>query len=666
MIFFIYLLFLSSIFIKMNSYFPFLNGYFPYFQKLIMTFADVKTHTFKNIMNTFFSVIMPTYNHSAFIRRAILSLYKQTYSNWELIIINDGCTDETEMFISDFLDDERIVYIKNENNRGLGHALNQGIRAAKYNLIAYLPSDDYYFENHLETIKKSFELEKDVVLVYTGVRYDAGDSLFRANDTESKGIRKGFEMQLVQTAHKKVNEWWVERSEWISDDLFAMYWRKLTVYGSFTRASNITCFWTSHPYQRHSIISEKHGGGLNRVRNFYKIQHPIRIRIAKEKFWDEYELYSDFKNITPAVEEQESLKILIVGELAYNPERILALEQAGHKLYGLWIPEPRCCISTVGPLPFGHVEDLSNSNWQEEIKRVQPDVIYALLNWEAIAWSCSILKAFPDIPFVWHFKEGLSVSLRAGNWDKLIYLFVHSTARIFLNEVVKRWFEQFILSNGLFLIMDGDLPKLDYFKENFSSKLSSKDREIHTVVAGRMFGISDQELDILVKNNIHIHLYTENYHAAKAKQLAHYCRKYPHYFHIHPHCPPGRWTEEFSKYDAGWLHCLRSDNKGNLLKATWDDLNIPARVSTYASAGLPIIQRDNSGNIVAVEECLRRLDIGVFFSDFYDLSKKLRDKERMNILQENVLKERKQFSFDYHIPELISLFREAIKKKRNG
>ena len=62
-------------------------------------------------MNTHFSVIMPTYNQASFIRRAILSLQRQTYPNWELIIINDGCTDDTEMFISDFLNDERIVYI---------------------------------------------------------------------------------------------------------------------------------------------------------------------------------------------------------------------------------------------------------------------------------------------------------------------------------------------------------------------------------------------------------------------------------------------------------------------------------------------------------------------------------------------------------------------------
>lgn len=141
-------------------------------------------------MEAFFSVIMPTYNQASFIRRAILSLYKQTYSNWELIIINDGCTDETEIFISDFLEDDRVTYIKNEVNQGLGYALNQGLEVAKYEYIAYLPSDDYYYENHLESISKKFAEGENVVLIYTGLKYDSPDTLYYTADTESKGVKK--------------------------------------------------------------------------------------------------------------------------------------------------------------------------------------------------------------------------------------------------------------------------------------------------------------------------------------------------------------------------------------------------------------------------------------------------------------------------------------------
>lgn len=59
--------------------------------------------------HTGFSIIMPTYNQAAFIRRAIASLQRQTYSEWELIIVNDGSTDDTELYISDYLQSLKII-----------------------------------------------------------------------------------------------------------------------------------------------------------------------------------------------------------------------------------------------------------------------------------------------------------------------------------------------------------------------------------------------------------------------------------------------------------------------------------------------------------------------------------------------------------------------------
>ena len=345
------------------------------------------------------SVIMPTYNQCGFIRRALLSLTKQTYTDWELILVNDGCTDETEAFIADYLEDGRIHYIKNAQNTGLGHALNQGLDAAGGELIAYLPSDDYWFENHLETVCRKFGEEGDgLFLVYTGMQFDTNDTLHYAGNTECRGVRKGHCLQLVQTVHRRTARRWVERSEWVSEDLFAMFWHKVTNEGPFGMTGQVTCHWTSHPAQRHKITGERYGGGLNKYRSFYQVKEPLKMRVSKYKFTDEEKLYANFR--AEPVHNGHPLKILLLGELAYNPERIYALEQAGHKLYGLWMTNPTFCFSTVGPLPFGHVEDIPADCWREQIPQIAPDVIYGMLNFGAVPLAYEVAKTFPHIPFI--------------------------------------------------------------------------------------------------------------------------------------------------------------------------------------------------------------------------------------------------------------------------
>jgi len=615
-------------------------------------------------MNHGFSVILPTYNMCHFIRRAVLSLQKQTMKDYELIIVDDGSTDSTATYLDDIINTANVTYIRNDENMGLGYALNQGLAAAKYEFIAYLPADDYYDAKHLENFQTVFEDNPNCVLAFSGMRYDMNDTLCGVSDVSSASVRKGYGLQLVQTAHRNIKERWVERSEWISDDLFAMFWRKLADKGTFISTGEISCFWTQHPWQRHKLISEKYGGGLNKVRSYYHIKTPIKLKVAKEKFTDEHLLYSDFRK--RCEESATSLKILLVGELAYNPERIYALEQAGHRLYGLWMPMPNLSFSTVGPLPFWNVIDITSKDWQEEVRKINPDIAYGLLNWGAIGWCCEVMKALPELPFAWHFKEGPYLSIRTGNFADLIYLYHNADLKIYLNKEVRQWFEMFIPHSGLTMLMDGDLPKRDYFKDCFSEKLSARDGEIHTVVAGRMIGLWQNDIAALAQEGIHIHLYLENFHASREKLIDHYQRTFPKYFHIHHHCPPTEWTREFSKYDAGWLHCVNSKNSGNIIQATWDDLNYPARMSTYMAAGLPMLKRGNAGNIVASEACINELGIGITFSDLADLVKRLKDKATMAVLKDNVMCHRDKFCFDHYVPELVSKFREAIKQKTYG
>lgn len=234
-----------------------------------------------------FTVIMPTYNQSGFIRNAIRSIFEQTFKNWELIIVNDGSTDYTERCISDYLRDHRVRYFKNPENQGLGYSINLAIDKAKYNYIAYLPSDDFYYSNHLQVLNEFFRTNKDVVLIATGVKSGIMDSLIHRQTRIINGLPENYWVQLVQTAHKKTDDRWTERRDWETEDLYKSFWNKLTTKGFFVNSSNVTCQWTPHPNQRHKIMGESFGGNINRYRQYYRVKTPIKMIVSDHKFVDD-------------------------------------------------------------------------------------------------------------------------------------------------------------------------------------------------------------------------------------------------------------------------------------------------------------------------------------------------------------------------------------------
>ena len=609
-----------------------------------------------------FSVIMPVYNQGAFMRRAILSLCNQTYAEWELIIVDDGSTDPIEDYISDYLvSPYRIHFLKNKKNRGLGAAINQALDRAEYEHIAYLPCDDFYDCEHLASFKEKFDESEDTVLVFSGFRSDSSTSSSLTQYFETRGMSPGHCLQLIQTAHKKTADRWIEREEYVSEDLFFTFWKKLTDKGAFAPTKKITCEWTNHPEQRHKITGEKYGGGLNHYRHYYNVTEPIKIRSSHQKTIDENVMYASYRKKMPL--SDTALKILLIGDLAYNPERVYAFEEAGHKLYGLW-SKPHKCYSTVGRLPFGNVEDIPYENWKERIKEIEPDIMYAQISTGAIPITHEVMMANTGIPLVWHFKESPHEAMKMGLWKKLIELYTYADGKIYLNKETKEWIEQFVPNKkeSITHIMDPELPKANCFKGNFSAKLSDSDKAIHTVVIGRIMGVTPDDLVVLAKNNIHVHVYNENYKGGLEDQMQ-YKNVAPHHFHIHSHISQMGWVQEFSRYDAGWLHCFPSINYKNAMRLFWPELNLPARINTLVAAGLPIIQMDNSAHTVAMYNYMKDLGMGVFYKDMEDLSTQLKNRDLLQSIRAKILEHRQEFTYDYHIPQLIAFFNEVIKNK---
>jgi glycosyltransferase involved in cell wall biosynthesis len=114
------------------------------------------------------SIIIPTYNRSRLLARAVKSVLNQTYQDFELIIVDDGSTDGTKEVVAGF-NDVRIRYVRHEENRGEAAARNTGIKAAKCNYIAYQDSDDEWLPEKLARQMELLEnAPPEVGVIYTG------------------------------------------------------------------------------------------------------------------------------------------------------------------------------------------------------------------------------------------------------------------------------------------------------------------------------------------------------------------------------------------------------------------------------------------------------------------------------------------------------------------
>ncbi|PMQ00877.1 MAG: glycosyl transferase [Dictyoglomus sp. NZ13-RE01] len=97
------------------------------------------------------SIIIPTFNREKLLPRAIESVRRQTYKDWELLIVDDRSNDNTESLVKKYISlDDRIRYLKNERKKGPAGARNFGILNSKGEYIAFLDSDDEWSEVHLE------------------------------------------------------------------------------------------------------------------------------------------------------------------------------------------------------------------------------------------------------------------------------------------------------------------------------------------------------------------------------------------------------------------------------------------------------------------------------------------------------------------------------------
>ena len=124
-----------------------------------------------------FSIITPTCNRPLLLKRTIGSILRQTYTDFEHIIIDDAGNEETRTLVTE-IDDERIVFIKNKNNKGPAGCRNSGLQIAKGRYFLFLDDDDEYLPEFLERMNNRISCARDETgFIWTGVT--------RIKDTET-------------------------------------------------------------------------------------------------------------------------------------------------------------------------------------------------------------------------------------------------------------------------------------------------------------------------------------------------------------------------------------------------------------------------------------------------------------------------------------------------
>ena len=114
----------------------------------------------------FFSIIISTKNRANLIKNAIKSILEQSFQDFEIIIIDNASTDNTEDIINNF-NDKRITFLKNKIDKERCYARNRGIDNAKGKYICFLDSDDQFLPNHLDIIHKRIQEKPETALYFT-------------------------------------------------------------------------------------------------------------------------------------------------------------------------------------------------------------------------------------------------------------------------------------------------------------------------------------------------------------------------------------------------------------------------------------------------------------------------------------------------------------------
>ena len=141
--------------------------------------------------NDLISIVVPVYNVEKYIKKCVNSIMKQTYHNLEILLINDGSTDNSGEICQDLQKKDNRIKVFNKENEGLGYTRNYGIEKAKGKYISFIDSDDFIKDNYIELLYNSMK-NNNVDIVYCGHNkyYDENHVYEELNYYKNEYIKK--------------------------------------------------------------------------------------------------------------------------------------------------------------------------------------------------------------------------------------------------------------------------------------------------------------------------------------------------------------------------------------------------------------------------------------------------------------------------------------------
>lgn len=162
------------------------------------------------------SVIVPAYNVGDYLRQCIDSICYQTYKNLEIIIVNDGSTDNTKQLIQSYAKKDKRIIAKNQINLGHGPACNLGIKNATSRYLMFCDGDDYYFPTMVEELLQAINKRKTPVVTSQAYAFDAitkksiNDSNHTSIPISKKHQQQMHRQEIIQIADQLPIQYWAK------------------------------------------------------------------------------------------------------------------------------------------------------------------------------------------------------------------------------------------------------------------------------------------------------------------------------------------------------------------------------------------------------------------------------------------------------------------------